>query len=372
MKISFSFTLDALERAKWTEFWQTCRHSHARQHCLFGQIELAKGHKPVYVYGEVNGRIVCAGIFSLHSFFFAKECFREAICECGPAFDDLAHGEYFIGEALSWFSSLRVARIQVSPAWYFPEAEPVALSLKHLGFISFDGDVRISTGLIDLRRDEQEIFLSFERKTRQQIKAANKLGISVEPVTKLEEACLAYKCLRSMRRQRGIFPMSEKEFVALFNHVLKQQDTGILFIAKAGSTFLGGIWNLRSPHTANPHGYAINPKASHEVPSSFSIGPALWWETVKWSKIKGCRFLDTEGSVEQAKPTSPRYGLRRFKRRLRPEPVDLLNKHVCIIDKPLHLLDRAFYRSGWALRVMMSIPYQFRTRLLPRIRNTKA
>ena len=372
MKVNFSFELDETESRNWTEFWQTCHHSHAHQHFLFGKVERHKGCTPVYVYAEVDGRIVCAGIFSLHPFPFSRQCFREAICEHGPAFDDLAHAEVFLGETLSRFSSLRVARIQVSPQWYFPEAKPVALLLKRLGFMPFDGAVRIATGLIDLKRDEQEILLSFERKTRQQIKAAKKLGISIEAVTQLDEAYLAYNCLRSMRRQRGIFPMSEKEFVALFNHVLKEQETGILFIAKAGSTFLGGIWNLRSPYAANPHGYAINPKASQEVPSSFSIGPALWWQSLKWAKIKGCSFLDTEGSVEKAKPTNPRSGLRRFKRRLRPEPVNLLNRHIYIVNKRLHLLDRACYRSGWAMRVMMSLPYQVRTRLLPRIRNSKA
>lgn len=372
MRITFSFTLDGIERLKWTEFWQTCRHSHARQHCLFGEIERERGNKPVYVHGEVNGRIVCAGIFSLRRFFLAKEWFREAICECGPAFDDLDHGEYFLREALSYLSSLRVARIQVSPAWYFPEAEPVAQLLMRLGFIPFDGGVEFSTGLIDIRRDEQELILSFDRAIRRQIRAAKKLGISIEPVTQLEEAYLAYNRLRSMRKQRGIFPMSEKEFLAIFEHILKVKDLGILFNAKAGPTFLGGMWCLRSSHTTNPHGYAINPKASEAVPTSFSIGPALWWESLRWAKKKGCSFFDTEGSIEKAERTNPRFGLREFKRRFRPKPASLLNKHVYIVDRSLHSLDRVLYRSDWALRVIMSLPYQFRTRLLPRIRDAKA
>lgn len=360
MKMNFCFDLNGAEVSKWNDFWQHCHHSHARQNYLFGEIERAKGRTPVYIYGEVSGSIVCAGIFSLRPLFKAKYFSFEAICTRGPAFDDVAHGEFYMRETVSWFSSLRVGKVRISPYWYFPEAEPVALLLGRLEFVPYDGEHRTSTGLLDLTRSEEEIFASFDRKTRQQIKAATKLGVSIVPVTDFAEANLAFNCLRSMREQRGIKPMSEKEFAAVFEYILKGQDIGFLFNARLGSTFLGALWNFRTQDFTNPSGYAIAPGASKDLPSSYSIGPALWWEMQKWAKAKGCRWFDVEGYIENPDPSIKTYAVHKFKKRFNPQAVELINEHVKVCNKTIDFLSQQYSRLVLLLRVMVSLPYRVR------------
>lgn len=360
MKVNFCFELNEAEIVKWNDFWHRCRHAHPRQQFLFGKIERAKGLTPVYVYGEAGGSIVCAGIFCVHPLFAGKHLSLEAVCLRGPAFDDISYGEYYIREAISWFTSLHVGRLRISPYWYFPEAEPIASLFEEIGFVPYDGDRSASTGLLDLTRSESDILASFDRKTRQQIKAAAKLGISIVPATDIDEATLALSCLSSMRRQRGLTPMSENEFAAIFEYVLKGQDKGLLLNAKLGTTLLGTLWNFRARDYSNPAGYAIVPHTSRDLPSSFSIGPVLWWEMMKWAKSRGCRWFDVEGYVENPDPSSRTYEVHRFKRRFNPQPVELMNEHTIVCNKAMHFLSQQYGYLIRLPRAIASVPYRVR------------
>lgn len=364
MKMHFCFELDEMERHKWNQFWEKCEHSHPRQHYLFGQIEQAKGRIPIYVYAEVEESIVCIGIFSIRPPLFGHNFSFEAACLRGPAFDDINYGAEFIRETLFWFRSLHVGRLRISPYWYFPDAEKISEILKQIGFVPVDEHMRDKTGLINLQRSEEEIFASFERKTRQQINAASRLGATITPVTELGEARLAFDCLSSMRSQRGISKMSEKEFNVTFEHILKGQDIGLLLNAKLGPMFLGTIWNFRSSRYTNPSGYAIVPGVSKELPSNLSIGPALWWQMMKWAKSKGCRWFDVEGYIEKTQPDSLTYEVQKFKRRFSPEPVELISPQMYTCSPAICFLAESNDRIGRIKLFTMSIPLRIRHRLL--------
>ncbi len=360
MRFQLHSHLEPDERLKWDSFWENCRHAHARQHSIFGEVERAKGRVPIYGYGEVGGTIVCAGLFSICPLFRAKMFSFEAICQRGPAFDVPANGEAFLQEVTDRFKTMRVGAIRVSPYWYFPEAEQVVSILRRLGFVPYRGITKTSTGLIDLTRDEDRIFSSFERKTRQQIKAAEKYGVQIHAVTDPNEGIEAFGHLRSMQTERGIQPVPAKEFAGIFQHILRTKDRGILLNAKVEQAFLGALWNLRSNHISNPSGYVVKPGSVGGLPSSFTIGPTLWWEMMRWAKSRGCSFFDVEGNVSKGDPASPTYYVSQFKRRFSPEPVELLNQHVYVCDRAVHFLSEQRENFRSAFRRIVGLPYRIR------------
>ena len=363
MKVHFC---EESSKAEWKRFWNQCRHSHPRQHFLFGEIERAKGRIPIYAFGEIDGSIVCLGIFSIRPLFFGNRFSLEAVCLRGPAFDDVTHGREFLLQIISQFKALNVGSIRISPYWIFPEADALLSALAGLGFSPYAGgsNGRQSTGLVDVRRSEDKIFASFSRSARYQIHLAKRLDVSVRPATNLDDALVAFRCLNQMRAKRGITPFDYREFEATFKHVLKRQEYGILFNSFIDDTFLGGLWIIRGTKTANPSGYAVLQSVSKKLPSSLSIGPSLWWEGIKWAKEKGCSWLDVEGYSEDTDKSSQTYHVHEFKRKFRPKPTQTISQHIYVCNPLVYSVYKGYNLFFRACNFAKSLPYQFKTRHL--------
>ncbi len=364
MNLHFCYELDQGQKAQWEQFWYKCQHSHPRQHFLFGEVERAKGRIPVYAFGEINGSIVCIGVFSIRPLFFGNKFSLEAICLRGPAFDDVTQGREFLLQVISRFKTLSVGSIRISPYWIFPEANEVVSAIAALGFLTYgssSGD-RTSTGLVDIQRREDEILRSFSRSARYQIYLASRLSVSVRPVTNFDDAVVAFKCLEQMRTERGILPLSYEEFKATFEHVLKDSEYGILLNSFIGDTFLGGLWIIRGIRTANPAGYAVQRSISKELPSSLSIGPSLWWEGIKWAKEKGCSLFDVEGYDEGVDKSSPLYHIHEFKRKFCPKPTQIISQHVYVCNTLTYSVYKGFNLFLRGCNFVKRLPYQLKNR----------
>lgn len=349
----------------WTEFWARCTHTHVQQHLLFAEVERAKGRIPIFVSGEVDGKIICMGVFSIRPLFWGNKYSLEAVCLRGPAFDNIAYGREFILQIIKRFKSLKVGAIRISPYWVFPEAEVVEKLLKELGFTSYSGGAktRTSTGLVNIQRSDDEMLASFAKNARREIRRAQRQEVCICSIESPKEAENFYQNLDRMLKNRGVIRVSKNEFRATYENILKNQELGNLLAVYKGSTFLGGLWIIGQPHTAHGHRFVVVPEELSKL-SNLSISPILWWEGMKWARDKGCRWLNVEGPVDITNKSDPLYQIHKYKRRFNPMAVKIIAQHVYVCNSTIYALNKGcdfFFRGS---NFAKSLPYQLKKRHL--------
>lgn len=363
MKVHFYEELDKRSKAEWKRFWNQCRHSHPRQHLLFGEVERAKGRTPIYAVAEDEGALVCIGIFSIRPLFFGRRFSLEAVCLRGPTFDDVSHGREFLSQIVSRFRELKVGIIRVSPYWFYPEAALVRSMLDELGFIPYGGcSPKGSTGLVDLQPNDDDIFASLSKSTRREIRRAERQNITIRPASNSNETVAFFQHLSQMNRECAVMPVSYDEFRATFQYILKSQQIGVLLNAFWREEFLGGLWIVRGPLAAHTSRYVVAPEALREL-SNLSIGPVLWWSGIMWAKAKGCRWLDVEGYQNNIDPSDVKYLVYRFKKKFKPKPIEILAQHTYRCSPVTYSISKGYSLvcRGWGFA--RGLPYGIRKRL---------
>ena len=354
MNVHFHYDLDQQQKEKWTEFWKNCKHSHAQQHISFGEVERSKGRIPVYIYGEENGEINSIGIFSIHPLFMGNRFSLEANCLRGPAVDNVENFEIMMGEVITFFKSLKVGSIRISPYWFYPDAEKIESVLKEMGFLVFSYRPRFldrirrrimpsrgTTGLVDLNHPEEEILASFSRSTRREIRRAGRENIEIRLIKDINDAHEFYKHFGEMSKERGLIFPNYSEFEGIFENILKPEKLGILMHAYSNATFLSGLLMFKGKETAHTIRYVVVRAPLKEL-SNLRIGPFLWWKGMLWAKEKGCSFVDMEGSPEDVDKSSPVYRVQKFKKGFNPVVAQRLNDHIYICNSLPDILHEGY------------------------------
>lgn len=363
----FYYELDAARQSQWTEFWRKCEHTHPRQHLLFGDVERVRGRTPVYAIGEVDDRIVCVGIFTIRPLLFGKRFSIEAECLGGPVFDDLDCATEFLSQVKSYFQALNVGSIRLSPYWLYPEAEQVESLLNELGFSTLpsvgQAGARFSTGLIDLSLSSDEIFAGLKSKIRQEVRRADRLGVSIRATDKVDEANQFFRYLRKMHRQRSLdsAAMSPREFKATFEHILREEDVGVLLVAFSDQTFLGGFLIVKGKQTCHYSHYVVVRRPLRKA-ANLTIAPALWWQGIQWAKKQGCRWIDVEGYKKDLEPYDRRYQYYKSKSRFNPIPAQRLGVHTYVHSPTMYAVRKGCKFCMHKLYVARGLQYQLKNR----------
>jgi hypothetical protein len=318
------------------------------------------GRTPIFVSGEVDGSIVCIGIFSIRPLFWGGRFSLEAYCLRGPVFDNVELFKEFIQCVIARFKKLGIGSVRISPYWQFPEAEEVESVLAELGFLPYNRreGTRSSTGYVDLTRSEDEILAAFSKQSRYHIRKAEKSALEIRPVTDMDEAILTFRCLSNMRTIRGLTPMSLSEFRALFQYVLRHKEQGVLLGAFWETEFLGGLWIIRDPCTTHIPCYAIEADTCKRLTGTLTIGYPLWWQAMKLAKEKRCHWFDVEGYSEAAEESSRVYQIYKFKGNFHPKPVKIISEHICVCNTVTYSIyeGHRFFLRG--CRFLRSLPYR--------------
>lgn len=365
VRTNFYYKLDAAKQSQWTQFWHTCQHTHPRQHLLFGEVERTRGKTLVYAVGEVDDGIVCIGIFSIRPLFFGKRFSFQAECLWGPVFDDIDCVREFLLQVKSYFKALNVGSIRVCPYWFYPQAETVESLLNELGFTTVPSvgrpGARFPTGLIDLTPSNDEIFAALKSKTRQEIRRADRLGVSIRPTNSPAEANEFFRYLSRMHRQRSLEAVSFKEFKATFEYILKDRELGVLFVAYCDQRFLGGLWILKGTQIYHYAKYVVLHRPLRKL-ANLTVAPALWWQGIQWARRQGCRWIDVEGYLDDVEPYDRRYQYYRTKTRFNPAPVQRMGTHTYVYSPPMQAIYKGYKFCAHKLSVAKALRYQLKNR----------
>lgn len=371
MKVYFQYQLSQAQQDEWLYFWENCKNAHPRQHHVFAEIEKAKGRIPLFVIGEENRKIAAIGLFSIRPFFFGNKFSLEAVCLRGPVFENIDDGRDFLLQIISFFKSLRVGSIRISPLWYFPKAEPIESLLKELNFKSYLGHTRDLTALIDLQRSIEDISASFSQSTRREIRRAERNQVIIRAATNIKEGQYFFERFDCMQHERGLTPITFNEFRSMMEFIFKKQDIGILLNAYHGETFLGGLWLARSSLVAHASRYVVVNEVLRSI-SNLSIGPVLWLHGMIWAKKKGCKLFDMEGSAEATDINSITYEVQKFKKRFNPATFERISEHVYISNHTIQSLFTGSTKIKYLKQRIASLPYYVSKKLLTHTGNHKS
>ena len=296
------------DRKIWNNFVAGSPECPVLQSFEWGELKAKFGWEPIRIAVEDQGKLI-AGVSILkrqipyirHSLFYAPR---------GPIIDFSNREllEYLLEAVEKKAEAHRAISLKMDPNINEDRREIIDGLLK-LGFVRALKQVQPrATMLLDLDRDPNDILMSFEEKTRYNVRLAQKKGVSVKEDPSEKGIDIFYELYKSTanRDQFLVHPLKYYQAVRglLFNHGL-----GINFIAYYDNKPIGAVvvfcfgskvWYIYGA-SASEH---RNVMPNH----------LLHWHVIQWAKEKGCKTYDMWGIPAEPKEDHPLWGVYRFKK----------------------------------------------------------
>lgn len=161
------------------------------------------------------------------------------------------------------------------------------------------------TFLLNLNKNEKDLWDSFSRNIRRGIRNAEKSGLKFVEANTREDWIKFYKLHVDHSNRRGIAPKSEEFFKILFEEFFPK-NLARLFIAFKGNQLIGGMVFLRYKNIMT---YYLN--ASNDDYSKCSPNHLLMWNSIRWGSGNKIDILDLGDSWPD--PKSHFFSIHEFK-----------------------------------------------------------
>jgi len=210
-------------------------------------------------------------------------------------------------------------------------------ALKEVGFIKKKKQVQPRvTYLIDLTRQEDDILMGFEEKTRYNIRLADKKGVKV-----MEESTQAglesfYKLYKETCK-RDTFLIHPMNYYVKLKNLLIEKNMANIFTAKFRGIPVASIFTFRfGDRIWYMYGASAN-EYRNVMPNH-----ALHWFLIKWAREKGYKLYDMWGVPSSPTEGHPLYGVWRFKKGFNGE----LKSWIGVYDLPFDKLTYNLFDKG--------------------------
>jgi len=211
------------------------------------------------------------------------------------------------------------------PAHSFATLGPV---LGEMGFDRTAQYVQIrTTGLIDLRPEEDEILAGFKSKTRYNIRLSERRGVKVRPAAGPADLA-AFHAMTVVTGARDGFAVHAPEYYEAAWSTF-QPDAGRLLIATVEDGDVGALFVVRCGGVAT-YLYGASTGAGRRAMPNYR----LQWAAMRWAREQGCHTYDLWGMIDPEIEQDPMAGVHRFKQGFQPDEV----LHPGAYDRPLNRL----------------------------------
>ncbi len=320
------------ERELWNEFVANSPECPILQSFEWGELKARYGWQPIRLAIEENDKLI-AGISILkkeipyirHSLFYAPR---------GPVvdFSNRQLLEFLLEAVEKEADKHHALSLKVDPD--LPEGENI---LPALGAERALKQVQPrATLLIDLAPDLESILMSFEEKTRYNVRLAEKKGVSVKEEAG-EIGLNQFYNLYKETAARDKFLIHPISYYQSIRELLFEKGLGTCFIAYHNSRPIAGVIIFCFGRKV---WYMYGASAS----SSRNLMPnhLLHWEVIKWAKAKGYQLYDLWGIPAKLVPEHPLWGVYRFKKGFNGRTV----KYVGAYDFPYSPLFYHLFEHG--------------------------
>ncbi len=285
------------------------------------------------------------GILTIHKIFSAN--FRIGIFVKGPK-----PTQRMLNDLKELAKKQNLIFIKLEPNLYFkphlksektsPKFQLIEL-LKKNGCVEGKNLFTPTTFIIDLEKDEDEIFKNFHHKTRYNIRLAQKYGVKVIEDNS-NKAFEKYLSLTKETIQRqGFYAHSERYHRLMWEYLHKipvsenRKPIAHLLTAiykkEIITTWIVFVWKR---HLYYPYG------ASSNKYKNVMANNLMMWEAILFGKRLGLKIFDLWGREEGK-------GFTRFKEGYNPEVVEFLGSWDLVINKPMYKLYRLGEQIRWPI-----------------------
>jgi hypothetical protein len=195
--------------------------------------------------------------------------------------------------------------------------------------------------MIDLTGTVDEITAGFSQTGRRKLRKVEKQDLTIESV---QDAATALDILGRMdlhRDERGMSKISEKTFLAAFEHVYRTDDLGTILHVQHQGRFVAALVLHRGRDTAHFMNSVHDEPILAEL-GNLRIAPFLLLQGMKWAKARGCRGFDLEGYKWPVDASERLYNIYKYKKELSPEYTLRVAEHQRIINQMAYLTGDAY------------------------------
>lgn len=187
---------------------------------------------------------------------------------------------------------------------------------------------------IDLTKSEKELMAGFHKKTRYNIRYAQRKGVSVEEDNS-DEAFDAYiNLMRETVERQGFYAHSEKYHRLMWKHLHKTDMAHLLVAKHKNKIHTAWILFKHDGFLYYPYG------ASSFEKKNLQANSAMMWGAIKFGKKHKLKIFDLWGRETDK-------GFTRFKEGFNPEVVKFIGTWDLVIDKPAYLAYRLLEFFRW-------------------------
>jgi lipid II:glycine glycyltransferase (peptidoglycan interpeptide bridge formation enzyme) len=221
------------------------------------------------------------------------------------------------------------------------ESDAIATDiLKGRGFVRKKKQVQPrTTYLIDLTKDLESLLMSFEEKTRYNIRLSEKKGVTVKEDSTDAGIDAFYKMYQETSK-RDTFLIHPRSYYLKLKEMLVDRKMANVFIAEYQGKPVASLFAFRfGERIWYMYGASIN-EYRNMMPNH-----ALHWHLIKWAKEKGCKVYDLWGIPSAPSEKHPLYGVYRFKKGFNGE----LKSWIGVYDLPFDWITYAIFDKGVGL-----------------------
>lgn len=206
---------------------------------------------------------------------------------------------------------------------------------------------------LDLNPTEDELMANFHKKTRYNIRLAQKKGVEIVENTTAEGMEEYIKILEETKSRQGFYAHTPEYFRQIWEEL---KDSGMIKIFQAeyqGKILASWIMFVFNDILYYPYG------ASRSIHREVMASNLLMWEMIRFGKNTGCHAFDMWGSLgPEPDPNDPWFGFHRFKKGYGGELMQSPGSFDLVMNQPLYKLYRVAEKWRWRyLRLKAKLPF---------------
>lgn len=188
------------------------------------------------------------------------------------------------------------------------------------------------TNVLNLHKTEEELLAAMRKKTRYEVRQAQKLGIQVTTSTDVANIKAFYGLQVDTAKRQSFVPFSlsylEKQFASF-----AAGDQVILYTAKLGDQLLAQAFIIFYGHEAAYH-YGASTEVGRQYPGAYLIQ----WTAIQEAKKRGLNQYNFWGVAPADQPHHAFSGVSTFKRGFGGEDIEYLHAHDLVINPAVYAL----------------------------------